>query len=260
MQVDGSPMPRRMSRPSCAAPSSVSEGTGGFSRQGKRAVRSTARRCSVRPVPRIRSSLSVMRRTYRYRLYPTGRQAAALTLQLGEACDLYNAALEHRRRLWREHGVSVGLREQSAELKAMRADGLLDATVNFWSQQAVLKRLDRAFAAFYRRCKAGEKPGIRAFGRVGATTRSSTASRVTPVGSRSRRGPSSGAGCRAHQGETAPRGPHGRRALRSQDHAPQRPLVRRDQPQGRARPAAAGDGPRCRRGCRDHDVRRDERP
>ena len=104
-----------------------------------------------------------MRRTYRYRLYPTGRQAAALTLQLGEACDLYNAALEHRRRLWREHGVSVGLREQSAELKAMRADGLLDATVNFWSQQAVLKRLDRAFAAFYRRCKAGEKPGYPRF-------------------------------------------------------------------------------------------------
>ena len=104
-----------------------------------------------------------MRRTFRYRLYPTGRQAAALTSQLGEACDLYNAALEHRRRLWREHGVSVGLREQSAELKGMRADGLLDSTVNFWSQQAVLKRLDRAFAAFYRRCKAGEKPGYPRF-------------------------------------------------------------------------------------------------
>ena len=104
-----------------------------------------------------------MRRTFRYRLYPTGRQAAALDAQLSEACDLYNAALEHRRRLWREHGVSVGLREQSAELKGMRADGLLAPSVNFWSQQAVLKRLDRAFAAFYRRCKAGESPGYPRF-------------------------------------------------------------------------------------------------
>ena len=49
-----------------------------------------------------------VRRTFRYRLYPTGRQAQALDKQLGEACDLYNAALEQRRRIWREHGVSVG--------------------------------------------------------------------------------------------------------------------------------------------------------
>ena len=104
-----------------------------------------------------------MRRTFRYRLYPTGRQARALDAQLGEACDLYNAALEQRRVMWREHGVSVRLHEQSAELKAMRADGLLDASVNFWSQQAVLKRLDRSFAAFYRRCKRGEKPGYPRF-------------------------------------------------------------------------------------------------
>jgi putative transposase len=115
----------------------------------------------VRPTRDIGSW--AVRRTYRYRLYPTGRQARALDEQLGEACDLYNAALEHRRTMWREHGVSVTLGDQSAELKAMRASGLLDSTVNCWSQQAVLKRLDRAFAAFYRRCKAGEKPGYPRF-------------------------------------------------------------------------------------------------
>lgn len=38
-----------------------------------------------------------LRRTYRHRIYPTGKQAAALTAQLGQACDLYNAALQHRR-------------------------------------------------------------------------------------------------------------------------------------------------------------------
>lgn len=117
----------------------------------------------VRPVRCVQWLVGVMRRTYRYRLYPTGRQAAALHAQLGDACDLYNAGLEHRRTMWREHGVSVGYGDQSAELRDLRACGLLDGDANFWSQQAVLKRLDRAFAAFYRRCKAGEKPGYPRF-------------------------------------------------------------------------------------------------
>ena len=104
-----------------------------------------------------------VRRTFRYRLYPTGRQAQALDKQLGEACDLYNAALEQRRRIWREHGVSVGYGDQSAELRDLRACGLLEADANFWSQQAVLRRLDRAFQAFYRRCKAGGAPGYPRF-------------------------------------------------------------------------------------------------
>ena len=104
-----------------------------------------------------------MRRTYRYRLYPTGNQVRALEAQLGEQCDLYNAALEHRRTMWRDYGVSVTLKQQSAELKEMRATGEVDATANFWSQAAVLKRLDLAFQAFYRRCKAGESPGYPRF-------------------------------------------------------------------------------------------------
>ena len=38
-----------------------------------------------------------VRKTYRYRLVPTRRQAEALGAQLAEACRLYNAALEERR-------------------------------------------------------------------------------------------------------------------------------------------------------------------
>ncbi|MGH8574527.1 MAG: RNA-guided endonuclease InsQ/TnpB family protein, partial [Gammaproteobacteria bacterium] len=104
-----------------------------------------------------------VRRTYRYRLYPTRRQVEMLEAQLGEACDLYNAALQHRRDMWRNHAADVSYRDQSAELREMRAAGLLDSGANFWSQQAVLRRLDRAFAAFFRRVKAGEKPGYPRF-------------------------------------------------------------------------------------------------
>ena len=119
---------------------------------------------ATHPIPAGTSSiLQAVRRTYRYRLYPTGNQVRALEAQLGERCDLYNAALEHRRTMWRDHGVSVTFNQQSAELKEMRAEGLLDSTANFWSQQSVLKRLEAAFQAFFRRCKAGEAPGYPRF-------------------------------------------------------------------------------------------------
>lgn len=100
-----------------------------------------------------------MRRTYRYRLYPTRNQVAALEHQLGQACDLYNAALEHRKRMWREHGKPVSAYEQMRELKELRRDGLLDGDANAWSQADALRRLDRAFDAFFRRLKTGERPG-----------------------------------------------------------------------------------------------------
>jgi putative transposase len=52
-------------------------------------------------------------RTWKYRLYPTRSQAAELERQLGLLCDVYNSALEQRRRMWRDHGASIGYREQS---------------------------------------------------------------------------------------------------------------------------------------------------
>jgi putative transposase len=104
-----------------------------------------------------------VRRTYRYRLYPTRNQAQALEEQLGEACELYNAALQHRRDMWRDHRVSMSVFEQQREIKDLRVAGLLDPRVNAWSQGAVLVRLDRAFQAFFRRLKAGERPGYPRF-------------------------------------------------------------------------------------------------
>jgi len=37
-----------------------------------------------------------MRKTFKYRLYPTKAQAESLGVQLSEACRLYNAALQER--------------------------------------------------------------------------------------------------------------------------------------------------------------------
>jgi putative transposase len=102
-------------------------------------------------------------RTYRYRLYPKRRQAAELERQLGVACDLYNAALEQRRRMWRDHGRSIGFNEQSRQLTEARAELDELGRMNALAQHEVLRRVDRAFEAFFRRFRRGETPGYPRF-------------------------------------------------------------------------------------------------
>ena len=53
--------------------------------------------------------------------------------------------------------VSVRYGQQSAQLKDIRASDPDQGRWSFSSQQATLRRLDKAMAAFYRRCKAGQK-------------------------------------------------------------------------------------------------------
>ncbi|MEO3789714.1 transposase [Nonomuraea sp. B10E15] len=97
-------------------------------------------------------------------LRPTARQAAALAACLEDHRQLYNAALEHRRTAYARAGVSVRYGEQSAELKHIRADDADgQGRWSFSSQQATLRRLDKAFRAFFDRVKAGSTPGFPRF-------------------------------------------------------------------------------------------------
>ncbi|MGD9891835.1 MAG: RNA-guided endonuclease InsQ/TnpB family protein [Dehalococcoidia bacterium] len=104
-----------------------------------------------------------MRKTYEYRLYPTRAQADALTAMLETHRRLYNAALEHRRTAYRVAHVSITYGQQSAELKDIRREDPFLVRTNFSSCQATLRRLDRAFQAFFRRFTAGETPGFPRF-------------------------------------------------------------------------------------------------
>ncbi|MFF4779457.1 RNA-guided endonuclease InsQ/TnpB family protein [Microtetraspora fusca] len=105
-----------------------------------------------------------MRRSYTFLLRPTGKQAATLAQCLEDHRVLYNAALEHRRTAYRKAGVSIRYGDQSGELKYIRADDPAgQGRWSFSSQQATLRRLDKAFAAFFRRVKAGQKPGFPRF-------------------------------------------------------------------------------------------------
>jgi putative transposase len=53
--------------------------------------------------------------------------------------------------------VSIRYGQQSAQLRDIRALDQDQGRWSFSSQQATLRRLDKAMTAFYRRCKAGEK-------------------------------------------------------------------------------------------------------
>ncbi|MEV5740653.1 transposase [Microbispora rosea] len=105
-----------------------------------------------------------MRRSFKFLLRLTARQAAALAACLEDHRQLYNAALEHRRTAYRKAGVSIRYGDQSADLKHIRADDPEgQGRWSFSSQQATLRRLDKAFRAFFGRVKVGRTPGFPRF-------------------------------------------------------------------------------------------------
>jgi putative transposase len=106
-----------------------------------------------------------MIRAYKFLMRPTVGQTAALTEMLRDHCSLYNGALQERRDAYRHASkTSVKYGQQSAQLKEIRSfDPERQGRWSFSSQQATLRRLDKAFAAFFRRVKSGETPGYPRF-------------------------------------------------------------------------------------------------
>ncbi|GGJ68440.1 RNA-guided endonuclease InsQ/TnpB family protein [Streptomyces brasiliensis] len=110
-----------------------------------------------------------MIRAYTFLLRPTVRQEQALREMLADHCSLYNGALQERRDAYRHASkTSVTYGGQSAQLKEIRAfDPERQGRWSFSSQQATLRRLDKAFQAFFKRVKAHQSPGYPRFKGVG---------------------------------------------------------------------------------------------
>jgi len=102
-------------------------------------------------------------RSYRYRIYPRVAQRTAAWDVLRLHRELYNAALQERRDAYRKCGVSVSYNDQSAQLKEIRSLREDVGGLNFSSLQQTLRRLNKSFAAFFRRMKAGQTPGFPRF-------------------------------------------------------------------------------------------------
>jgi len=99
------------------------------------------------------------KKTFKYRLYPTRKQAASLQWTLDHCRELYNAALQERKEVYKYTGKGTTYNAQSAQLPEMKELRSEYKEIHSQVLQDVLKRVDKAFAAFFRRIQAGEKAG-----------------------------------------------------------------------------------------------------
>jgi putative transposase len=104
-----------------------------------------------------------VRRAFKYRIWTNKTQERALGEMLETHRRLYNACLEERKVRYEEEKVSVTYRQQSAQFTQQRKTNSFYARLNALSGHTTIKRLDLAFEAFFRRVKAGEKPGYPRF-------------------------------------------------------------------------------------------------
>lgn len=104
-----------------------------------------------------------MHRTFRYPLRPTKAQEATLESWRVACQQLYNGALEHRIGAWQKARKSITYNTQTVELTELRATDAEWAAIPVDVARSALRRLDRAFKSFFRRVKAGLKPGFPRF-------------------------------------------------------------------------------------------------
>lgn len=77
--------------------------------------------------------------------------------------ELYNAALQERIEAYRKAGLSISYYDQQNTLPAIKAFRPELVELGSHALQETLRRLDRAFQAFFRRVKAGQSPGFPRF-------------------------------------------------------------------------------------------------
>ncbi|EFH90641.1 RNA-guided endonuclease InsQ/TnpB family protein [Ktedonobacter racemifer] len=94
-----------------------------------------------------------------YRLYPTRKQEGTLLWTLRRCKELYNASLEERTAAYKMAGVSVSYGMQSEQLPQLKEERPEYQEIYSQVQQDVLRRLDKAMKAFFRRVDEGQPPG-----------------------------------------------------------------------------------------------------
>ena len=96
-----------------------------------------------------------MRLTFKYPVYPTQEEERTLLKWFDHLCELQNSARNNRKFAHEEAGRFVSRYDQEHLLKGAREkyDDFREVPQDF--QVSILKRVDKAFDAFRRRCEAG---------------------------------------------------------------------------------------------------------
>ena len=103
------------------------------------------------------------KQAYKFRLYPTRKQAQALQWTLDRCRELYNAALQERRDAYRMCGTSITYYDQANQLPEIKQIREEYQAIHSQVLQDVLRRVKKAFDAFFRRCTNAEEPGYPRF-------------------------------------------------------------------------------------------------
>lgn len=92
-------------------------------------------------------------KTYKYRLFPSRAQTTRMNGTLALLCELYNAGLQERRDAYRLERKSIRYIDQQNQLPAIKEARPELGEIHSQVLQDVLRRLDKAFQAFFRRVK-----------------------------------------------------------------------------------------------------------
>ena len=104
-----------------------------------------------------------MKTTYQYRIYPTMKQRKALEVWLDACRTLYNQALDMKKQAYDKHQENIPYKKQAAYLTTLRNVSQFWQTKHCDVLQDTLRRLDKAYQAFFVRVEKGEAPGFPRF-------------------------------------------------------------------------------------------------
>jgi putative transposase len=104
-----------------------------------------------------------MLKTFQYRLYPSKTQREGLEATLETCRRFYNDLLAERKYAYEMEGRSVSKKEQFRRVKCLKDTSPYAEGIHSHILQVVVADVSKSFDAFFRRVKAGEKPGYPRF-------------------------------------------------------------------------------------------------
>lgn len=104
-----------------------------------------------------------MLRVFEFKLEPTRSQSRRLNETLESCRHVYNWAVEDRTNLWQYARCPTNFYDQSRYLVNLKKERPELQDCHVYLLQTAIKRVDLAFQAFFRRVRAGERPGYPKF-------------------------------------------------------------------------------------------------
>jgi putative transposase len=103
-------------------------------------------------------------KSFKYRIYPNQAIIEKLEWTLDRCRELYNAALQERKEAWKYERKSIGRYDQQNDLPEIKNEIRPEyKEIGAHILQNIILRVDKAFKSFFKRVKAGKKPGFPRF-------------------------------------------------------------------------------------------------